>query len=148
MSVRKKALAAAAVGALALPVAVAASSTAGGVRSEDAIIGKWDVVVSVHVTEPPVEMPQTCEFFADHKIYCITKPGQEPLEGNGIWTLDRSGVFSFWVTHPDPNGEINASHLGKIERNRFTTKAFAYIYAPNGTAIIGPVTVAAKAKKL
>ncbi|MDX8050184.1 hypothetical protein SK571_12410 [Lentzea sp. BCCO 10_0798] len=147
MSVAKKALTAAAAVALAAPIAIAASSTAGA-KSEAAIIGKWDVVVSVHVTEPPVEMPQTCDFTADHKIYCITKPGQEPLEGNGIWQLDRSGVFSFWVTHPDPNGEINATHLGRIERNRFTTKATAYIYAPTGAAIIGPVTVGSKAKRI
>lgn len=146
MSVAKKALTAAAAVALAAPIAIAASTTAGAV-TEAAIIGKWDVVVTVHSQEPPVQMPQTCDFSADHKIYCITKPGQEPLEGNGIWTLDRSGVFSFWITHPDPNGEINASHLGKVERNKFNTKAFAYIYAPNGTAIIGPVSVFAKAAK-
>jgi hypothetical protein len=147
MSVRKKALAAVSACALALPLAVTASSTAGAVP-EAAIVGKWDVVVTVHSQEPPVQMPQTCDFTADHKIYCITKPGQEPLEGDGIWTLDRSGVFSFWITHPDANGEINASHLGSVERNRFSTKAFAYIYAPDGTAIIGPVSVFAKAKRV
>lgn len=146
MSVRKKALAAVATCALAFPLVAAASTTAGAV-SEAAIVGKWDVVVTVHSQEPPVQMPQTCDFTADHKIYCMTKPGQEPLEGDGIWTLDRSGVFSFWITHPDPNGEINASHLGKVERNKFATKAFAYIYAPDGTAIIGPVSVFAKAAK-
>ena len=86
-------------------------------------------------------------FSADHKIHCVTKPGQPHLEGDGIWMLNRDGVFSFWITHPDPNGEINASHLGRVERNRFATKATAYIYSPAGAAIIGPVQVESKAKR-
>jgi hypothetical protein len=147
MSVAKKALTAAAAAALAAPLAIAATSTAGA-KSEAAIIGKWDVVVTVHSQEPPVDMPQTCDFTADHKIHCVTKPGQPHLEGDGIWMLNRDGVFSFWVTHPDPNGEINANHLGRIERNKFATKATAYIYSPAGAAIIGPVQVESKAKRL
>ncbi|WP_089950864.1 hypothetical protein [Lentzea xinjiangensis] len=130
---------------LAFPLAAAGPADA---TAEVSLVGRWDVLVTIHTGEPPQQAPQICDFTPDHQLHCMTKPGVPPLEGDGIWTQTGRGTFSFWITHPEVNGSINASHLGKVTRTRFTTKAIAYIYRPDGTPLLGPVQVEAEAKRL
>ncbi|MFD5831410.1 hypothetical protein [Lentzea sp. NPDC060358] len=150
MNVRKKVLAAVAACALALPVVAAAGATAKPDYST-ALVGRWDLTVTIHIQEPPLYAPLFCDFTADYLLHCVTKPGNpDQLEGRGVWTMAKDGQFSFWITHHahrdengNPVGSINASHLGRISPNKkkFTTRAHTYIDMHDGTPWQGPVPV-------
>lgn len=150
MNVRKKVLAAVAACALAVPV-VAAADAAAKPSYENALVGRWDLTVTIHIQEPPLYAPLFCDFTADYQLHCVTKPGNpDPLEGRGVWTMGKDGQFSFWITHHahrdengNPIGSINASHLGKISPNKkkFQTKAHTYINLNDGSPWQGPVNV-------
>ncbi|WP_330270109.1 hypothetical protein OG205_22660 [Lentzea sp. NBC_00516] len=130
---------------LAFPLAAAGSADA---TEEVSLVGRWEVMVTVHNGVPPQRGPMTCDFTPDHRLDCMTGPGAPPQKGDGIWTQTGRGTISFWITHPEPNGSINATHLGKVTRTRFTTKAVAYVHLPDGTPLIGPVQVEAEATRL
>jgi hypothetical protein len=130
---------------LAFPLAAAGSADA---TADVSLVGKWDMLVTIHSGEPPQQAPQICDFTPDHQLHCMTKPGVPPLKGDGVWTQAGGGSFSFWITHPEQNGSINASHLGRVTRTRFSTTATAYIYRPDGTPLTGPVRVEAVARRL
>ncbi|HUQ60531.1 hypothetical protein [Lentzea sp.] len=130
---------------LAFPLAAAGSASA---ADEVSLVGRWDVMVTVHNGVPPQQGPMICDFTPDHRLHCGTKPGGPPQKGDGIWTQTGRGTISFWITHPEPNGSINATHLGEVTRTGFTTRAVAYVYLPDGTPLIGPVQVEADATRL
>lgn len=150
MNVRKKVLAAVAACALAVPVVAAADATAKP-SYDNALVGRWDLTVTIHTQEPPSLVPLFCDFTADYQLHCKTKPGSaDPLEGRGVWTMGKDGQFSFWISHHahrdangNPVGSINASHLGKISanKNKFATKAHTYINLDDGSPWQGPVNV-------
>ena len=157
MNARKKTLAVLAACAFAVPVIAAAGATA-KTDPDAAIVGRWDLTVTIHIEEPPLITPLFCDFTADYRLHCETKPGYpDPLQGNGIWTAGANGIFSFWITHHahrDPNGNpvgsINASHLGKLshDKKKFTTKAHTYIDLNDGTPWQGPVNVDGAGKRI
>ncbi|MFD9702340.1 hypothetical protein [Lentzea sp. NPDC059081] len=130
---------------LAFPLAAAGSATA---TAEDVLVGRWDVMVTVHNGVPPQRGPMLCDFTPDFLLHCTTKPGGPPQQGTGIWTRTGRGTFSFWITHPEVNGAINATHLGRVTRSHFTTGAHAYVYSPDGTALAGPVQVETEAVRI
>ncbi|MFD5831250.1 hypothetical protein [Lentzea sp. NPDC060358] len=130
---------------LALPVVAAGPA---GATDEAGLVGRWDVMVTVHNGEPPQRGPMLCDFTPDHLLHCTTKPGGPPQNGTGIWTRTGSGAFSFWITHPETNGAVNASHLGRVGRTHFTTRASAYVCSPDGTPVIGPVLVETEAQRI
>ena len=157
MNVRKKTLAVLASCVLAVPVVAAAGATAKP-NPDAAMIGRWDLTVTIHIEEPPLITPLFCDFTADYRLHCVTKPGYpDPLEGNGIWTVGKDGIFSFWITHHahrdengNPVGSINASHLGKLSNHnrKFTTKAHTYIDLHDGSPWLGPVNIEVDGKRI
>jgi len=122
---------------------------------ESGLVGRWDVTVTIHITEPPEHAYLYCTLSAEHLVSCDSKPGQPPLHGQGVWNKTEGNTFAFWITHHafldangNPTGSIYAEHIGHFSRRHFTTNGFTYIDMHDGTPWAGPVTVESVADRV
>jgi hypothetical protein len=123
---------------IAGPSAAAATDTSG----QDALVGSWNVTISIFVQDPPLQEHATFTFSADHRF----TTSNTTLPGEGIWQTNGRHLFTFWISHPHPDatnpiGTTNALHLGRVIGQQFATTATAYIVMLQDGAWIGPITV-------
>lgn len=128
--------------ALLVVAAGPGSAAATGTAGQDALIGSWNVRISIFVQEPPLQETATFTFSADHKF----TTSHTTLPGEGIWQSNGRHIFTFWIAHPHPEaanpiGTTNALHLGRVSGQRFSTTATAYIVMLSDGSWLGPITV-------
>lgn len=132
---------------------VGASAPAQAAVSVDPV-GAWDMVVQIH-TDPATDASLICDFYPDHRLKCVNKPGLSEITGLGIWRQNGPTGITFFLTHHahrdaagNEIGKIYTVHNGDLRKNRFSTEGTTFIVLDEGEPWIGPISVDAKGKRL
>ena len=102
---------------------------------ESGLVGRWDVTVTIHITEPPEHAYLYCTLSAEHLVSCDSKPGQPPLHGQGVWNKTEGNTFAFWITH---HAFLDANGVAAPRLLATTAHAGLYEFAPG--ALLGDTT--------